>query len=146
MFLWYFFNQIDELFFLGTFIRKFIFIMQGPNIKRLYYSTVEISKMVNVRPYLIRKWESKFTFLNSVKKQSGRKLFKPDVLEIVGKIKQLKESGYTNEKINEIMINDDTSVKEVAFKPTQNDVVKPLLQEIYRELKSILEILDNNTF
>ena len=120
--------------------------MQGPNIKRLYYSTVEISKMVNVRPYLIRKWESKFTFLNSVKKQSGRKLFKPDDLEIVKKIKRLKEIGYTNEKINEIMNQDETSVKEVTFQPTQNHVVKPLLQEIYRELKSILRILNNNTF
>ncbi|MEJ2628408.1 MAG: MerR family transcriptional regulator [bacterium] len=119
--------------------------MQGPNIKRLYYSTVEISKMVNVRPYLIRKWESKFTFLNSVKKQSGRKLFKPDDLEIVKEIKRLKEIGYTDEKINEIMNNEDTSIEEVTVKPTYTNRIKPFLEEIYRELQTILEILNNHT-
>ena len=121
-------------------------IMQGPNIKRLYYSTAEVSKLVKVQPYVIRKWESKFSFLNSVKKQSGRRLFKPDDLETVKKIKKLKEVGYTNDKINEIMSKENSSEKEITFKPNKSYSVKPLLQEIYRELHEILKILNNHTF
>lgn len=119
--------------------------MQGPNIKRLYYSTAEVSKLVQVQPYVIRKWESKFSFLNSVKKQSGRKLFKPDDVETLKKIKKLKEIGYTDDKINELMVKEDNALQHITFKSNQSHTVKSLLQEIYRELHEILRILNNNT-
>jgi len=120
--------------------------MDCPNIKRLYYSTSEVSRMTNVRPYIIRKWEKKFSFLNSIKKQSGRKFFKPNDLETVKKIKRLKEIGYTNEKIKKIIINGDQVISGDTFESNRCYSDRQLLQEIYRELIEILKILEKNTF
>jgi len=118
--------------------------MNGPHIRRLYYSTTEVSKMIDVRPYIIRKWEKKFPFFNSVKKHSGRKFFKPSDIETVKKIKRLKEVGYTNEKINQIIANDEDSVKTDIISPESDYSAKQLLQEIYKELQEILKILDSD--
>lgn len=118
-------------------------MIQGPNIKRLYYSTTEVSKLVKLRPYIIRKWEEKFSFLNSVKKQSGRRLFRPDDLDVILEIKRLKEKGFTNEKIHEIICDDKESISSDETVNSSKDYwIKPLLSEIYRELQEILEILN----
>ncbi|MFO7891528.1 MAG: MerR family transcriptional regulator [bacterium] len=115
--------------------------MNGPNIKRLYYSTSEVSRLVKVKPYVIRKWEEKFSFLNSVKKQSGRRFFKPSDLDIIFEIKRLKDIGYTNEKIHEIITTNDYTTSEDTMKSSNNSRTMPLFQEIRRGLQEILEIL-----
>ena len=115
--------------------------MEGPNIKRLYYSTSEVSRMVKLRPYIIRKWEEKFSFLNSVKKQSGRRFFKPSDLDIIVEIKRLKERGYTNDKIHDIISTSDNAENQDIMEYRKNYSTKILLQEIYQELQEILKIL-----
>jgi len=120
--------------------------MSGPHIRRLYYSTAEVSKMVDVRPYIIRKWEKKFPFFNSIKKHSGRKFFKPSDVETVKRIKKLKDIGYTNEKINKIIASHDSSesINFIDHGQMQEYSTRPLLLEIYKELREILKILDSD--
>ncbi len=120
------------------------FNMNGPHIRRLYYSTTEVSRMIDVRPYIIRKWEKKFSFFKSVKKHSGRKFFKPSDIETVKKIKRLKEVGYTNEKINQIIANDEDSAKTDMISLESDYSAKQLFQEIYNELREILKILNSD--
>lgn len=118
--------------------------MDGPKIKRLYYSTSEISRICNIKPYIIRKWEKKFLFLNSVKTKKGKKFFKPEDLVIIKKIMKFKDFGLTEVKINEILTKGEQ--QELNYDQIELKQINPssvLLTEIYEELLNILKIINN---
>lgn len=117
--------------------------LNGLNIRRLYYSTSDVSEIVQVPVRLLRIWENKFPDLKPTKSKSGRRLFKPKDLWVVITIKKLKDAGYTDEKIINLLKHH--SVKELINKDllsNQNKIHKMmLLSEIYTDLNEILSCL-----
>ena len=76
--------------------------MSGPSIRRLYYSSGEIAEIAQIKPHILNGWESQFPQLKSVVR-GGRRLFSPGDLQTVLKIKELKDQGFSNDKIREIL-------------------------------------------
>ena len=117
--------------------------MEGPKIRRLYYSSSDVCKIAQVRPHVLRAWETKFTHLKPSKSRSGRRLFKPRDLETVLKIKEFMDEGYTEDKILYFLEHKDEEElikKEVS---TDREYVQKseLISEIYTELEEILNML-----
>jgi len=63
-------------------------------IKKLYYDISEVSKMTDVKPYVLRYWESEFPSLKPLKTASGQRKYKQKDIDQIEQIKQLlhKES------------------------------------------------------
>ncbi len=121
--------------------------MKGPEIRRLYYSTKEISRMAGISPQMLRMWESRFSELKPLIVKGGRRLYRPDDLEIVMQIKQLYERGLSQDEISMTLKRKD----KMAIEPEETIDVsdekiayseKSLLSEIYHELEEILKILN----
>ena len=118
--------------------------MDGPKISRLYYTARDVCDILRIPQHILRTWEKKFSFLKPIRRKSGRRLFKPQDLELVRRIKKLKDAGYSDNGVSEILrhkeetITDTDKNKIICISPAE----KNLILDIQRELESILKILE----
>lgn len=64
--------------------------------KKLYHKIGEACKILDVKPFVLRYWETEFPFLNPEKSKSGQRIYSQPDLEIIRRInKLLNVEGYT---------------------------------------------------
>jgi len=56
---------------------------------KLFYKIGEVSRIAGVEPYVLRYWESEFSFLRPRKSKSGQRIYVRKDLELVLRIKQM---------------------------------------------------------
>jgi DNA-binding transcriptional MerR regulator len=67
---------------------------------KLFYKIGEVSKIVGVEPYVLRYWETEFTFLKPRKNKSGQRVYIKRDVELLLKIKRLLyQERYTIEGV-----------------------------------------------
>ena len=106
-------------------------------IKKLYYSIGEVSKMVNLKSYVLRYWETEFNQLNPPKNRAGNRTYRQKDIDLIIKIKDLLyNKKYTIEGARSMISskNDDNTLYSVK---NDNFVVK-----IKNELQEILRIIN----
>src|SRR5277367_717933 len=59
------------------------------NEEKLFYTIGEASQMVDVKPYVLRYWESEFKKLNPQKSATGQRTYRKKDIEIALTIKRL---------------------------------------------------------
>ena len=65
---------------------------------RIIYRIGEVSRLADVKPFVLRYWESEFPMLDPVKSPSGHRLYRQQDLDMVFKIKRLLyDEGFTTE-------------------------------------------------
>ena len=66
-----------------------------PDDERLY-GIAQVSRMLGVKPFVLRYWESEFPMLEPVKGKTGHRLYREQDVELVKKIKTLLyDEGFT---------------------------------------------------
>jgi len=60
-----------------------------PEDESNYYRIGEVSRLTEVKPFVLRYWESEFPMLEPVKSPSGHRLYRQEDLDMVFKIKRL---------------------------------------------------------
>ena len=63
--------------------------MQIKEIKKLYYSIGEVSKMTGIKQYVLRYWETEFQILNPSKNRAGNRTYRMQDINTVKHIKSL---------------------------------------------------------
>tara|TARA_B100000073_G_scaffold142250_1_gene117051 strand:- start:195 stop:524 length:330 start_codon:yes stop_codon:yes gene_type:complete len=58
-------------------------------IKKLYYSIGEVSKIVKLKPYVLRYWETEFKQLSPPKNRAGNRTYRQKDIDIILEIKNL---------------------------------------------------------
>ena len=58
-------------------------------IKKLYYSIGEVSKIVDLKSYVLRYWETEFKQLNPPKNRAGNRTYRQKDIDLIIKIKDL---------------------------------------------------------
>ena len=58
-------------------------------IKKLYYSIGEVSKMVGLKAYVLRYWETEFKQLSPPKNRAGNRTYRQKDIDLIFKIKEL---------------------------------------------------------
>ena len=58
-------------------------------IKKLYYSIGEVSKMVDLKSYVLRYWETEFKQLAPPKNRAGNRTYRQKDIDLIFKIKDL---------------------------------------------------------
>ena len=118
-------------------------IKDPSKIKKLYYSIGEVSKITELKQYVLRYWETEFKELSPSKNKAGNRTYRQKDIDLINKIKDLlynqkftidgARNMLSNEIHQEIVQDTHDSSKEMDL---------DLLIKIRTELKSILEELN----
>lgn len=139
--------------------------MKDFNIKKLYYSISEVSKITDVEQYVLRFWENVFEQLRPQKNRAGNRIYTNKEIETILFIKSLlRDQKYTIEgakkvladqykgktpsleelKREEFQVQDDEPEDSSFFEADQEKEVSEDKSELYKdlvEIKNFLEIL-----
>lgn len=74
---------------------------------KLFYKIGEVSRVVGVESYVLRYWETEFTFLNPRKSKSGQRIYAKNDVDLILQIKYLLyEEKYTIDGVRRKLGND----------------------------------------
>jgi DNA-binding transcriptional MerR regulator len=107
-------------------------------VKKIYYSMGEVAEMFDVRPSLIRHWETQFACLKPHKNQKGNRMFTESDIEKIKQIYHLvKERGMTLKGAAQVMrrsSQDDLARQTQLLEHLQR--IRAALVEVREELKT----------
>ena len=109
---------------------------------KLYYSIKEVSEMTDLKPYVLRYWESEFPSLKPAKNKAGNRTYKKQDIQVILDIKKLlydKKFTFIG-AVEELKNRSTNTLPEKTLSNTQVSA----LNEIKNELKNILNILNRH--
>lgn len=112
---------------------------------KLFYKIGEVSRIVEVEPYVLRYWETEFPFLKPRKNKSGQRVYVKKDVELLLTIKNLLyQERYTIEGVR----------KQLGFAPPSNEPKparelpkrevcqpSPSIEHVKKRLREILRLL-----
>mgnify|MGYP001269619141 FL=1 len=116
-------------------------------IKKLYYSIGEVSKMTELKAYVLRYWETEFKQLKPPKNRAGNRTYRQSDIDLILYIKDLLYiKKFTIEGARHQLANEKDSKKENIAAPVESaqqaaPARKETLLKIKQELETLLEIL-----
>ena len=117
------------------------------SIKKLYYSIGEVSKITDLKQYVLRYWETEFKQLNPNKNKAGNRTYRQKDIDIILDIKNLLyKEKFTIEGARKMLSLPSKEVKVVTKtekKVITSGVNKNTLEKIRNDLKSILDDLQS---
>ena len=64
--------------------------------RKIYYSITEVAEMADVKPHVLRYWETEFTALRPKKNRAGNRIYRERDVKLVLLIRRLLyEEGFT---------------------------------------------------
>lgn len=107
----------------------------APN--KLYYSISEVSKLTDVKPYVLRFWEKEFSNLKPKKNRSGNRIYQQKEIDLINRIKKLLyDEGYTIEGARQQLRNGRKRQGKVG-----RSSPKSSLSALKKEIKAIIQLL-----
>ena len=131
--------------------------MKDLQIKKLYYSISEVSKMVGLEQYVLRYWETEFDQLRPQKNRAGNRIYTEKDIELIRLIKRLtREDRFTNEGarqiLNSMSLENGIPAAPVsapepsaAAEPASESDVKEELRAIRASLEQLLTVLQSGS-
>ena len=117
------------------------------SIKKLYYSIGEVSKITDLKQYVLRYWETEFKQLNPNKNKAGNRTYRQKDIDLILDIKNLLyKEKFTLEGARKMLSQPQNNVKEIVKeekKVVMSGIDKKTLTKIRSDLKSILDDLQN---
>jgi len=115
----------------------------APSLK-LYYSIREVAEMAEVKPFVLRFWETEFSQLRPKTTRGGRRQYRVDDIKLLLLIKRLLyEDGYTidgaRRRLREIK---EKELPQMEL-PFNNGRRQAALGEVLGELKGLLQYIDD---
>lgn len=111
-------------------------------INKAYYTIGEVAEILELNSSLIRFWEKEFDSLNPKKNKKGNRLFRPEDIELLKKIKYLvKEKKYTLQGAKEALTSKETPETIPSNNRISKQEFKSLLIGVKKKLLDIRENL-----
>ena len=117
-------------------------------IKKLYYSIGEVSKITELKAYVLRYWETEFKQLKPPKNRAGNRTYRQSDIDLILFIKDLlynKKFTIEGARSQLASLNDETKTEKKVEKeaPVQQatPAKKETLVRIKQELETLLELL-----
>ncbi len=116
----------------------------GESGEKLYYRIGEVSRITDVKPYVLRYWESEFRWMAPAKSRSKQRLYRKRDIEIIQLIKRLLyEERFTiagaRKKLRELGVGRalDTPQLEMALEADPRAELKRIRGEL-QEIRALL--------
>ena len=121
--------------------------MQIKNIKKLYYSIGDVSKMTDLKQYVLRYWETEFSILNPAKNRAGNRTYKDEDIKIIRHIKELLyDKKFTirgaKQYLEEYYSNKSDNSSNVVPISSQK-VDREFLIDLKKKLQETIDIIDS---
>ena len=116
-------------------------------IKKLYYSIGEVSRMTDLKAYVLRYWETEFKQLKPPKNRAGNRTYRQSDIDLILFIKDLlynKKFTIEGARTQITSMDEDIDSKEKVEKEVPvkaASVNKENLVKIKQELEKLLELL-----
>ena len=116
-------------------------------IKKLYYSIGEVSKMMDLKAYVLRYWETEFKQLKPPKNRAGNRTYRQSDIDLILYIKDLLYTKkFTIEGARHQLAMEKDGKKEDVTTTSESvqqatPARKETLLKIEQELETLLEIL-----
>lgn len=114
--------------------------MKDLQIKKLYYSISEVSRMLGLEQYVLRYWETEFEQLRPQKNRAGNRIYTEKDIETIKLIKRLtRDDRYTIEGARQVMmVMGDTTTPKLDGALLTDEVEGPPLVDTLRTLRQRL--------
>jgi DNA-binding transcriptional MerR regulator len=116
-------------------------VMTAPRPVQEYFSIGDVCQLTDLKPHVLRYWESQFRFLNPVKNRSGNRVYQRREIELIMLVKHLLYTEkFTIEgarKRIEQYRRTGSLKTEARFALQQESI-----ENLTRELRDILAIID----
>ena len=117
------------------------------SIKKLYYSIGEVSKITDLKQYVLRYWETEFKQLNPNKNKAGNRTYRQKDIDTILQIKNLLyKEKFTIVGARKMLmqpVKDTKIAVKTEKKVLTTGIDKKTLVKIRSDLKSILDDLQN---
>ena len=109
---------------------------------KLYFKIGEVSRIVGVKPYVLRFWETEFDLLKPGKAPSRHRLYKKKDVELLLEIKRLLYAeGYTIVGAKKRLRENKKEDRRQLKLPLPDTKYKNALVKIKKELESLRKLL-----
>jgi DNA-binding transcriptional MerR regulator len=107
-----------------------------------FFSIGEVCELTDLKPHVLRYWESQFRFLSPAKNRSGNRAYQRREIELILLVKHLLyDEGYTIDGARKKV---DEHRKSGTLRPAARAALElHTLESLERELKEILGLLDH---
>ncbi|MBM3318127.1 MAG: MerR family transcriptional regulator [Candidatus Eisenbacteria bacterium] len=112
-----------------------------------YRSIREVSELLDIKPHVLRYWETQFAMLRPRKNRAGARMYQPKDIDLLREIRGLlHERGFTIAGARRKLAaerrgeGDEPGTAEVAV-AAPSAAAAPLLREVRRELAEIAALL-----
>tara|TARA_Y100000768_G_scaffold326526_1_gene263876 strand:+ start:261 stop:596 length:336 start_codon:yes stop_codon:yes gene_type:complete len=108
------------------------------DIKKLYYSIGEVSKMVSLKSYVLRYWETEFKQLTPPKNRAGNRTYRQKDIDLILQIKDLLyDKKFTIEGARSI-------ISSKKLDATSTEIMdRKIIIQLKNELQQILHVIKN---
>ena len=116
-------------------------------IKKLYYSIGEVSKIMDLKAYVLRYWETEFKQLKPPKNRAGNRTYRQSDIDLILYIKDLLYTkkftieGARHQLATEKDVKKEDVAATVEIVQQAAPARKETLLKIKQELETLLEIL-----
>jgi len=108
------------------------------DIKKLYYSIGEVSKLVGLKSYVLRYWETEFKQLTPPKNRAGNRTYRQKDIDLILKIKDLLHGKkFTIEGARTVISSKASSINN------KETIDKKIFIQLKNELQQILQVIKN---
>ncbi len=109
--------------------------MPEPEIKKLYYSISEVSRITGLDQHVLRFWETEFPELKPKKNRAGRRIYMEADLRLVQRIQRLlKEDKYTIEGAKQALYRKDPEAAQAERLREELRALRSFLQQVLEKL------------
>jgi DNA-binding transcriptional MerR regulator len=108
-----------------------------------YYSIGEVCALTDLKPHVLRYWESQFRFLNPAKNRSGNRMYQRREVELIMRVKELLYAEkYTIEGARQRV---EEERRRGDLRPAARaSLERSTMVAMERELRDILALLDGS--
>lgn len=118
--------------------------MSLPNPGQEFFSIGDVCQLTDLKPHVLRYWESQFKFLNPAKNRSGNRVYKAREVELIMLVKNLLYiEKYTIEgaRIRLDQFRRTGELRNHSLTASRTQAVR----EVAQEIDDILAVLDGRT-
>jgi DNA-binding transcriptional MerR regulator len=109
---------------------------------KIYFKIGEVSRIVGVKPYVLRYWETEFDLLKPGKAPSRHRLYKKRDVELLLEIKRLLYAeGFTIEGARKKLKEGKKEERQQLKLPLSDSTYKSALTKIKKDLQTLRKIL-----
>jgi DNA-binding transcriptional MerR regulator len=113
---------------------------------KIYYSISEVAELTDVKPHVLRYWESKFKMLKPKKNRAGNRMYRPKEIDLILRIKELLyDRRYTIAGARRTLLDERKSGEDqVEMNFDKRVAERSVVVAVKKELEEILEMLSRN--